>query len=153
MTEEKYTDILNRSWDDIPVPKLLPVGSWLLRGNNVAMFPPKEDGQAIRIAFFYQAKEPMDDVSTEELTALGEDYSYSENDLVKQFFINRSKDWDAVRKHLDLHGVSTEGKSQADTFKEFKGTEVIAYVGTKTFQNAAGETRTDNDPTAFTRVE
>lgn len=159
---EKYSDILNRSWDDIPEPKLLPTGSWLLRGNNVALFPPKEDGQSTRIAFFYQAKEPMDDVSQEELTALGEDYAYSENDIVKQFFINRNKDWDAVRKHLALHGIDTTttddngntvGKSQADTFKEFKGSEVIAYLGVKEYTNQAGETKRDNDPSSFAKVE
>ncbi len=150
---EKYADILNRSWDSIPKPKLLPVGSWLLKGKNVAMFAPKEEGQSTRVAFFYEAREPMDDVSETELRELGDDYSYSENDIVKQFFINRNKDWDNVRRHLELHGVSTEGKSQADTFKEFQGSEAIAYLGTKTFTNAAGQTITDNDPTSFAKVE
>lgn len=153
MTEnEKYTDILNRSWDDIPEAKLLPVGTWLLRGNNVGVFPPKEEGQATRVAFFYQAKEPMDDVREDELAALGEDYSYSENDVVKQFFINRNKDWDSVRKHLELHGIDSKGKTQIETFKEFKGTEVLSFVDTKTFTSNTGETRTENNPTSFTRL-
>lgn len=149
MTQEKYEDILNRSWDDIPEPKLLPEGSWLLRGKNVAFFPPQEEGKSARVAFFYEAVEPMDDVKQESLDALGEDYAYSENDIVKQFFINRNRDWDAVRKHLALHGVDTQGKSQADSFKAFKGTEVIAWLGTKTFTTQAGETKTDNDPSNF----
>jgi hypothetical protein len=150
---EKYEDILNRSWDEIPVPKLLPVGSWLLRGRNVALFPPKEEGQSMRVAFFYEAKEPMDDVSEKELAELGDDYAYSENDIVKQFFINRNKDWDAVRKHLALHGIDGAGKTQADTFKEFKGAEVISYLTTRTFTDASGNTKVDNDPTSFAKVE
>lgn len=153
MTEnEKYTDILNRSWDDIPEAKLLPIGTWLLRGNNVGVFPPKEEGQSVRVAFFYQAKEPMDDVDEGDLAALGEDYAYSENDVVKQFFINRNKDWDAVRKHLELHGIDSKGKTQIETFKAFKGAEVLAFIDTKTFTSASGETRTENDPKTFTRL-
>lgn len=150
---EKYEDLLNRSWDDIPEPKLLPAGSWLLRGKNVAMFPPSEEGKPARLAFFYNAKEPMDDVSQAELDALGEDYSFAENDIVKQFFINRNKDWDAVRKHLALHGIDTAGKSQADTFKAFGGTEVIAYLGTRTYTNGQGQTVIDNDASSFAAVQ
>lgn len=148
----KYNEIVNRSWDDIPEPQLLPQGSWLLRGRNVAIFPPKEDGAATRVAFFYEAKEPMDDVPQTELDALGADYSYAENDIVKQFFINRNKDWDNVRKHLELHGISTKGKSQPETFDAFKGTEVVAFLQTKTFVNGAGQQVTDNDPTSFAAV-
>lgn len=152
MSDNNYAAILERSWDDIPPPKLLPVGSWLLKGKNVAMFPPKEDGAAIRIAFFYEAREPMDDVSEAELQALGEDYSYAENDVVKQFFINRNKDWDSVRKHLELHGIETKGQSQKETFDAFKGSEVVAYLSTKTFVNGAGQQITDNDPSNFAAV-
>lgn len=150
---ENYADILNRSWDSIPTPKLLPTGSYLLKGKNVAMFPPKEAGQAIRVAFFYEPREAMDDVSEAELSALGEDYALSENDIVKQFFINRNKDWDAVRRHLALHGIDTEGKTQKETFDAFKNTEVIAYVGTKTFVNGSGQQVTDNEPTSFAAVK
>lgn len=150
---EKYSDILNRNWDSIPVPQLLPVGTWLLRGRNVALFPPKEEGQSMRVAFFYEAKEPMDDVQQSELDALGEEYSYAENDIVKQFFINRNKDWDAVRRHLALHGIDTAGKEQSETFKEFKNAEVLAYLGTKTFTDQGGTTKTENDPTTFAKVE
>lgn len=150
---EKYSDILNRSWDTIPKPKLLPVGSWLLRGRNVAFFPGNEDEEkSPRVVFFYEAREPMDDVSQQDLASLGEDYAYSENDIAKQFYINRNKDWDSVRKHLELHGVSTEGKNQDETFKAFKGTEVISYLGTKTYTNAAGQTIEDNDPQSFAAV-
>lgn len=150
---DNYQDILKRSWDDIPEPKLLPTGSWLLKGKNVAVFPPREEGQAMRVGFFYEAKEPMDDVSADELASLGSDYSYAENDIVKQFFINRNKDWDSVRKHLALHGIETEGKTQDETFKAFKNSEVVAYLGTKTFTTGQGETKTDNDPTSFAKVE
>lgn len=150
---DNYAEILNRSWDEIPEPKLIPTGSWLLRGNNVGYFPAKEEGKSSRVAFFYTPKEAMDDVSEEELAQLGADYDLADSDVVKQFFINRNKDWDAVRKHLELHGIDTKGKSQDETFKEFKGSEVIAYVGTRTYVDSSGVTKEQNDPTQFARVE
>lgn len=149
---ENYSDILNRSWDDIPEPKTLPVGTWLLRGRNVAVFPPQEEGKSTRVAFFYEAAEPMEDVSQDELAALGSDYSFAENDIVKQFFINRSKDWHSVKKHLELHGIDLTGKTIPESFKEFKGAEVYSYLGTKTFTNKSGETKLDNDPVTFESV-
>lgn len=151
---EKYSDILQRTWSEIPEPKLLPQGSWLLRGKNVAIFPPKEEGKPARVAFFYEAVEPMDDVSQTDLEALGTDYAFSENDIVKQFFINRNKDWDQVRKHLVLHGVDVApSRSQAETFKDFTGTEIVSYLGTKTFTDGSGNTKTDNDPQSFAVVK
>lgn len=150
---DNYIDTLNKSWGDIPEPKTLPVGTWLLRGRNVAVFPPAEEGKSARVAFFYEAVEPMDNVNGDELAALGDDYSFAENDIVKQFFINRSKDWWAVRKHLELHGIAVEeGMTIPETFKLFKGTEVYAYLSTKTFTNGAGETKIDNDPVNFSAL-
>lgn len=149
---DNYADILNRSWDEIPEPKVLPNGTWLLRGNNVGYFPAKEEGKSTRVAFFYTPKEAMDDVDEAELDQLGPDYDLADSDVVKQFFINRSKDWDAVRKHLALHGIDTTGKSQVETFKEFNGTEVLSYLGTKTYTDSSGKTVEQNDPTQFAAV-
>lgn len=150
---EKYADILNRSWDDIPTAKVLPEGSWLLKARNVSYFPAKEEGKSARVAFFYTPREAMDDVDKQELEALGADYDLSNNDIVKQFFINRDKDWAAVRKHIELHGVDVKGLSQAETFKAIEGQEVMAYLGTKQYTNSSGQTVTDNDPTLFSAVD
>lgn len=150
---EKYSEILNRSWDDIPQPKLLPEGTWLLRVRNVSYFPANEEKQQPeRVAFFFEAKEPMDDVDAQELTALGEDYSFAINDIVKQFSIFRPKDWMDVRKLLDLLGVDTKGKDQAATFKDAKGQEVLGFLTQATFVTRAGETKTENQPTIFEKV-
>lgn len=147
---EKYSDILNRSWDDIPQPKLLPEGSWLLKVRNVSYFPANEDkNQPERVAFFFAAKEPMDDVDQQELTALGDGYDYAINDVVKQFTIFRPKDWNAVRDLLGLLGVDPKGASQADTFKEAKNQEVIGYLTIRNYTTKAGESKSDNDVSSF----
>lgn len=152
-TNESYDALLNRSWGEIPEPKTLPVGSWLLKGRNVAYLPAKGEGNP-RVLFFYTPKEPMDDVRPEELAELGDDYDYANNQIVKTIWVESNRDWATVKAHLALHGVDvSNGRSQKDTFKDFKGTEVIAYLETKAFTTAGGETKIDNDPVKFAKVE
>ena len=153
MSTDKYSDILNRSWDEIPQPQLLPEGSWLLKVRNVSYFPANPDkNQPERVAFFFEAKEPMDDVDEQELDKLGEDYSFAINDIVKQFSIFRPKDWAEVRKLLDLLGVDSKGQSQGETFKAARGTEVVGFLQINTFTTRAGETKQDNAITSFAKA-
>lgn len=147
---EKYSDLLNRSWDDIPQPKLLPEGTWLLKVRNVSYFPKNDEkNQPERVAFFFEAKEPMDDVDGSELTALGKDYDYAINDVVKQFSIFRPKDWNDVRSLLGLMGIESKGASQAETFKAAKGHEVFGFLQRSVFTTKAGETKEDNSVASF----
>lgn len=150
---EKYADIADQSWDDLPQPKVLPEGTWLLRGTNVSYFPEdKKNDKKARVVFFYDFKEPMDDVDQSELQALGEDYDFGNNDVAKQFYINKPKDWAGVRKHLELHGVDCEGKSQPETFDAFKGTEVLSYITKGVYTNRAGESVEQNVASTFAAV-
>lgn len=150
---EDYKDILSQSWDNIQEAHVLPVGSYLIKGRNASFQPSKEEGKSPAVMFVYAAKEPMDDVKTEELEALGTDYDITENRIFKRFYIETGADWDAVRKHLEKHGVSTKGRSIEDSLKAFKGTEVIAYLEQRNFTTKAGEAATSNEPTTFAPVE
>ena|ERR1700730_8233370 len=151
---EKYSEILNRSWDDIPQPKLLPEGTWLLKVRNVQFFPANDErNQPDRVAFFFEAREPMDDVDAKDLAALGEGYSYSINEIAKQFSIFRTGDWEDVRKLLSMLGIETKGQDQAATFKAARGAEVLGYLSQQTFTTKAGETKTLNQPTVFEPVK
>jgi hypothetical protein len=150
----KYADILSAQWDDLPQPKLLPDGTWLLRGSNASYFPgDEENDKSARVAFFYEVKEPMEDVRQEDLDALGEGYDFANNDIVAQFYINRPKDWAKVREHLEAHGIDPTGKTQEQTFEEFKGTEVLAHITQNTYvKKATGQEVTVNTPTLFAKV-
>lgn len=153
---DKYGDLLKRSWDDLPQPApYLPEGTWLLKGRNVAYFPADEENdKSERVVLFFEPLEPMDDVKQEELDALGPNYDYANNDVTKQFYINRAKDWVEVRKILNLMGIETEGQTQEDSFKAFKGAKVLAYLSIKTFQNKrTGERVITNDPVNFAEAE
>ena len=146
-----YEAILNKSWDEIPPVKVLPTGSWLLRGQNATYQEGKGDNSP-SVLFVYKAKEPMEDVSTDDMDALGPEYDVSANRIFVRFFISDNADWDKVRKHLAKHGVDVH-TSISDSLKAFKGTEVVAYLGTRTYTDNAGEEQEDNTASSFTPVE
>ena len=158
-----YEDLLeNGSWDEIPTDKLLPEGNYLLKGKNAVVVEPKEKGQSKRVLFFYNVIEAMEDVDADELAALGEDFDITEKEVVAQFFVSKRNDMDRIRYHLLAHGVDVPTpedvargapkKSIPESFKEFKGTEVVAFLKQNTFTDNSGEVRQDNRPSAFTPI-
>lgn len=153
---EKYTDILARGWDEIPEPKTLPANtSWRLKGRNAAWVPPKGDVSG-RVVFFYFPTEPMDDVTDAQLQALGKGYDFSNNDITKTFWIERTKDWDAVRKHLTKHGIALHDRASGGiqrSLKDFRGAEIVAVLDVRNYTTSDGEEREENIPTSFVPVE
>jgi len=143
---EDYADILDRGWEEIPQVKTLPVGSWLLEGTN-ASFKAGDDSND-SIIFVYKAKEPMDDVDTDQLDELGADYDYSDNRIFARLWLETNADWDKVRNHLVKHGIDVSGKI-SDSLKEFKGSQVVSYLDTRTYTNSVGDEVVDNDPVQF----
>ncbi len=150
---ETYESILDKQWDDIQKPEVLPVGSWLLQGRNAVHQPAKSADGNERILFVYSVKEPMDDVDEDALEALGADYDYTENRVFASFWLETGRDLDAVRNHLGKHGVDTKGQSIKESLVAFKGTQVVSYLDQKTYDNAAGETVQDNNPTSFAALD
>lgn len=148
-----YADILKGSWGDVPVVSVLPDGSWLLRGQSASFQPAKDADKQSRVMFVYTPKEPMDDVDAAALTALGADYEFDANRIFFNIFVGSRADWDKVRNHLKLHGIDTpEDKSIEDSLKEFKGTEVVAYLQSRTYQNNSGAMQEDNVASGFAAV-
>lgn len=148
-----YADILNQSWDDIPEPKLLPVGSWKLRNRGATYQPAKKEGNSDQVVFVYTPIEPMEDVNVEDLQALGADYDVQSNRIFARFFVSDGNDWDRVRKHIAKHGVEVKGKL-ADTLKSVKGRDVIAYLEQRSFtREGSSEVETANEAKNFAPVE
>lgn len=146
-----YADILNKSWDEIPEVVPVPKGSYLLKGQNATFQPAKGEDGSPSVLFVYRVKEPMDDVDTGELEALGANYDLEANRIFTRFWINDGSDWDKVRKHLAKHGVPLKGNI-ADSLKEFKGAEVVAFVDQRNFTDNAGQSQTENTAANFTPV-
>lgn len=151
MADETYESILTKSWDDIPEPELLPVGSYLLRCRNATYRPAKGDMSA-QVLFVYNPKEAMDDVDQDELTDLGE-YDITQNRLFATFWVEDNVDWAKVRTHIQKHGVDPAGQSIGESLKAMTATEIISYVRTENYENKQGETVTKNTPTQFVSVD
>lgn len=148
-----YEDILNRSWDEIPEPEILPVGSYRLKSRGATFMEAKSDSQNDRVMFIYSAMEPLPDVDADALAALG-DYDISQNRLFYTVWIEGVQDWDKVRKHILKHNLEVvEKETPFETFKRMKGTEVIAWIDQRSYENKSGEMVESNDPTQFARVE
>lgn len=152
-----YDDLLNKSWDEIPEPQLLPGGGWMVEGRNVALVKPKEDGQALKVLFSYKAKEPVA-VDEEALAELGEGYDIAMNDLTYTVYVETAADLDKVRKHLAIHGIDVNGgifgeDGKLSFAKAFRGTEVVATIGQRSYENNAGETVWQNTLSGFQKAE
>lgn len=151
---QDYNDILNTAWDEIPEAKLLPGGTWLLRGKNASFQPPKEEGQNGKVLFFYIPVDPIE-VDQEALQELGEDYDVSENQIVYTIWIEGMRDWAKVRDHLAKHGIDDGSQTLADSLKKsFRGTQIVGHVGVRTFTpKGGGETRIENTVDNFAAVD
>ncbi len=148
-----YEDILNRSWDEIPEPQLLPVGSWRLKNRGASFMEAKSADQNDRVMFIYTAMEPLQDVDADAIAELG-DYDIGQNKLFFTIWIEGYNDWDAVRKHIAKHNIEVvPGETPLETFKRMKGSEVISWLDQRSFVATSGDTVETNDPTQFAKVE
>lgn len=150
-----YDDILNRTWDDIPEPVLLPGGAWMVVGKTAGLVKPREEGQSLKVLFNLKAKEPVN-VAQEELDELG-DYDITINDLQYTVYIESAADWDKVRKFLAVFGVEMSGsilddKGKLAFAKAFNGAEAIAEIGQRNYENKDGETVWQNTLSKFQKV-
>lgn len=151
MSDETYESLLDRSWDEIPEVKALPVGSYRLRGRN-ASYKAGDGDKNPFFLFVYEVREPMDDVDEDALADLGPDYDVQENRVFHRIWVETGADMDGVRKHLAKHNVPLGGTIK-DSLKAFKGTEVIAYLDQRVFENSAGETVTENNAKSFSSTD
>lgn len=149
---DDYDDLLNRSWDDMPEEQLLPSGTWQLKVRNATYLAPKDDKSG-RVLFFYTPVTPLGDVDIEAISALGADYDLTANQVTFQLWIESSRDWKALRKHAEMHGIDVAGKTPKETFKALRGAAINAFVDTRSYQNKAGMTVTENVATGFSPID
>ncbi len=149
---ENYEDIMEQSWDDIPTDKLIPIGSYRLKGTNMAFVKAKSADANDAFLFVYSVMEAEADVDPDELALLG-DYDLSAKKVFFRAWLESAADYDNVRKHLKKHGIDPGGRTVKESAEAFKGTEVIAYLEHRTFENNIGETVQENSPKQFAPTE
>lgn len=147
-----YDEILNKQWDEIPDDVILPDGQYLLRVQRGAYIAPKGDNSA-KVLFFMSVQEPLDDVDTDALNALGDDFDITQNEVVYTVWVEKNRDWKKVARFIDLLGVDTAGKSILDTLKTgVVGASIVGRLGVRTFENRDGTTGTENSVSDFSAV-
>lgn len=147
-----YKDIAELSWDEIQEPKVLPVGTYLLKLRNAVFQPAKEEDKSPVVMFVHVPKEAMADVKADELAELGGDYDIGENKIFTRFYIEDGSSWDQVRKLLQKHGVEPKG-SIVESLKSAKGSEVLGYLDQRAFARKDGSQGVANNVTEFAPVE
>lgn len=151
---EDYVNILEKSWGELPTPKVLPDGSWRIRNRGASYQAPKGEDGSPQVLFVYQPQEPMDDVDTEALSALGEGYDPAMNRIFTRFYINDASDWKRVMDHIAKHGVVIDPASSIkDTLKAVRNKDVIGYLTSRTFTDNAGQEQTTNEAKTFAPIE
>lgn len=146
-----YRDILNKQWKDLTPPKLLPNGSWLLRVTKV--MEPKEDDKWPQYTFMLAARQAMDDVSAEDIEALGEGYDVGECIVFHRMWASRETDFDKICRFLEKLGLDMDNLKIGDALEKAKGCEVVAYVSTENYDDRDGNPVTRNIATSFSAVE
>lgn len=146
-----FEELANRSWDDIPEPKLLPKGHYKVVGLRIMhrLADPEDEKSKETVTPVYVVKEALDDVPMDALAELGDDYDLTCNKLYPRFWIESDADWGKVRKHLNAIGIDTTGRGMAETFKAFEGSQAYCYLDHRTYKNRDGEMVTENTATGF----
>lgn len=155
MSETSYEDILNRSVDELPEPKLLPAGSWVLKATGGARYvAARDENSKAQVRFFYEPVEPLSDVDDDQLEELGADYDYGNNILSFSVWIERETDWRKVVDHVKKHGVDTEGLTVKEAMAAVKSARIVGAVTQRQYLDKnTQEQRTVNDVNKFVAEE
>jgi len=123
-----FSDILDRSVDEIEEPKALPMGTWRFSITNGKIKPNNREGGPVGEALFMcKPLEAMDDVSEVELEVLGDQLD-STTAFHKIAIWERRDEWNIIR-FLKLVGHELEeGDKLGDSVAKAKGYEFTAYV-------------------------
>lgn len=135
-TASTFETMFQKSRAEIPVPKTLPRGHYVLALRATFKRPPREEGKSGQLSFSFEALEPMEDVDPGELEALGENYSIKDNKISADFWLgeNNPQDWHRVWEHLAYYGVKSEDFADLDTaLKAAVNKRIVAYVSPDTY--------------------
>lgn len=143
--------LMDTDWENMPeVLDTIPTGTWKLRAKNGA-YKDATENQSAKFLIFYIPAKPLDDVDPEALAAVGADYDFTNNQIVFTRYVENLRDVKGVMSLIALHGVDLEGLTPKQAIKKVAGKEVIASVGTRSYEGRFGHV-TENTVANFARV-
>lgn len=148
-----FESLLSMTADTVPEPKLVPTGTWTLKGKKI--IAKEGDGSTDLIARFtvlFNAVTPHEDVDEDE-AAGGE---WKGEAIFHDIRIEKKSDMGQLVKLLGVAGIDTEEGNVADWIKEFNANKpsVIATVSKRTWTDKnTGDLRSANSLKGFTAVK
>jgi hypothetical protein len=143
--------LMDTDWENMPeVLDTIPTGTWRLRAKNGA-YKDATENQSAKFLIFYIPAAPLDDVDPEALAAVGADYDFTNNQIVFTRYVENLRDVKGVMNLIALHGVDLDGLTPKQAIKKVAGKEVIASVGTRSYEGRFGHV-TENTVANFAAV-
>ena len=146
-----FEALLDSSFEAVPEPKPIPVGTWKLKGVAAKTKEGTTAEDANKVMFVYKPVEPQEDVDEDEVAA--EDWKGES--CFQTFDIAKASDMKQVERHLAKHGISTEGTTIKKALAEFtkKKPEVYAEVSHRGYTDKnTGEPKTATNLRNFVAV-
>ena len=120
-----YSEVMERTRNEVPEPKDVPVGTYRFMAISGKTFAPKDEDSNGGIMVVMQPIDAFEDVDAEELGALGD---YTKERIFHRVFIDGGRaEWNAWA-FLDLFGLQTDGRTFKDVLDDVKGMEIIGHV-------------------------
>lgn len=148
-----FESLLSMTADTVPEPKLVPTGTWTLKGKKIiAKEGDGSNGVLARFTVVFNATTPHEDVDEEE-TAGGE---WKGEAIFHDIRIEKKSDMSQLVKLLGVAGIDTEEGTVSDWIKAFNSAKpsVIATVSKRTWTDTnTGDLRSANSLKGFTAVK
>lgn len=137
MANVQFEDFFKRSLNELPKPKPLPRGHYVLALRSSFKRPPREEGKSGQLVLFYEPVAPGDDVDPTELEAFqAEGLSIQDVSIAVEFWLGDWSDVEAIYKHLALLGADVEQAADLSVaVKAATNKRVAAYVSTDTYMH------------------
>lgn len=119
-----FSNILNRSLDEVTAPTPLPVGTYDFAMTLKVKAPKTEDDDGF-IQGIFAPQRAHDDVSPEELEQYGE---LEGARVFKRFWMRDKRDEWTMKQLLSLAGVETNGRTLLDAIQAADGYRITAKV-------------------------
>jgi hypothetical protein len=125
---DDYDDILDRSFNDIPMPKDVPLTSYNAVCDGISFMKPKKEGTSPKVLAFFKLTSPVEPLDDDVQAELGADYDFNLNRYARSIWISEGRDWKTVLEILHSLGVDTEDCTVNEAMKSAKGKEAVVRL-------------------------
>lgn len=146
--------LMDTDYENLPeVMETIPTGTWRLRAKN-GFYKEANGDQKAKAGIFIIPVEPYSDVDPEALAAAGDDYDFTNNQIVFSRNIENLRDLQEFLKVVKAFGVDLVGHSPRNAItKAIRGKEAVASVGTRSYTSQTRGQVTENTVSNFVAVD